>query len=306
MTLDRRTVLLGVVAAAAVGAAAVATIASHRHHPSRERAAVSAYIVRANDIQKAMKAPLTRVLLAYRAFTRAGGPAPGVDAKLGAAAATLQRLERKLAAIDAPAEAAILRKRLLVLVGQEVAVTREVQAIAFFSPRYAAVLKDSQAASLRFGKALRAVVVPKPKKLRGTQAQMTEAQRAYQAAGDAAAAKQADAVDAYDAEVERILDELGRLDPPAALAGSYRGELRSLRDVAASGAQLSAELRKPNRSDVALLGRRLTIASRETRSLPAQRAQQASIRAYNRRVRAIGSATERVQSELRRLQHDLP
>jgi hypothetical protein len=306
MTLDRRTVLLGVVAAAAVAAAAVATIASHRHHPSRERTAVSAYIVHANDIQKAMKAPLTRVLLAYREFTRAGGPALGVEAKLGAAAETLQRLERKLSAIDTPAEAAILRKRLLALVGQEVALTREVQAIAAYSPRYAAVLRESQAASLQFGKALRAVVVPRARKLRGTRAQVAAAQRAYQTAGDAAAAKQADAVDAYDTAVERILEKLRRLDPPAALAGSYRAELRSLSDVAASGARLSAELRKPNRSNVALLGRRLTIASRETRTLPAQRAQQASIRAYNRRVRAIGSATDRVQTELRRLQHDLP
>jgi hypothetical protein len=306
MTLDRRTVLLGVAAVAAVATAAVATIASHRHDPSRQRAAVSAYIVRANDIQKAMKAPLTRVLLAYRDFTRAGGPAPGVDAKLGAAAVTLQRLERKLSAIDAPPEAATLRKRLLVLVAQEVAVTQEVQAVARFSPRYAAILNESRVASTAFGKALREVVAPKPQKLRGTRAQVTAAQRAYQTAGNAAAGKQADAVDAYVASVERIAATLRRLDPPAALEGSYRAERRSLTDIAASGAMLSVGLRKPHRSNVVLLGRRLTIASREARTLPAQRAQQASIRAYNRRVRAIGSATERVQTELRRLQHDLP
>lgn len=306
MTLDKRTVGLGVVAAAAVAAAAVATVASHRHKPSRQRAAVSAYIQRANAIENGMHAPLTRVLLAFRDFTRTGGPAPGVAAKLAAAAVTLERLERRLTDLEAPPEAATLRTRLLALVAQEVAVTHEVQRMATFTPRYAAILKKSRAASSKFGKDLTAVVTPKPQKVRGTRAQVRAAQRAYKAASDAAAAKQAAAVDAYVAAVERIIGELRDLTVPTAFAGSYRGELTSLTDVAAAGARLSAELRKSNRSNVTILGRRLTIASREARSIAAQRAQQASIRAYNARVRRLTVATSRVQTELLRLQRELP
>ena len=65
---------------------------------------------------------------------------------------------------------------------------------------------------------------------------------------------------------------------------------------------LASELRKRNRSHVAALGRKFTLAARLSGSVSAQRAQIAAIRAYNSRVRGIGTLQGKIQQELARLQ----
>ena len=306
MTLERRTIALGGVAVLAVAAVVTVTVAGHRHKHSPERAAVSDYVRRANAIENRMQVPLSHVLLAYRDFTKPGGPAKGVVIGLAAAAVTFDRLRWRLARLEAPPEAATLRKRLLSLVAQQVAVTREVRAMAVFAPRYASALTQSRAAAAAFSRALRSVTVPKPRRLRGTRAEVAAAKRTYAAESNMAAASQADAVDAYDRAVEAVLGKLRGLHAPLAYAGGYRAQLRSLTDVVATGDRLALELRKPHRSNVALLSRRLTISSREAQTLTAQRAQNASIDAYNAKVKALSTATTRLQGELLRLQRTLP
>jgi hypothetical protein len=303
---DRRTITLGVVAVLAVAAATTATIAGHRHKHSPERAAVGDYVRRANAIENDMQVPLSHVLLAYRDFTKPGGTTKGVTIRLAAAAVTFERLQRRLARLEAPPEAATLRKRLLSLVAQQVAVTREVRAMAVFAPPYASALTQSRAAAAAFSRALRSVTVPTPRKLKGTRAEVAAAQRKYGAESNRAAASQADAVDAYDRAVGAVIGKLRGLHPPLAYAAGYRAQLRSLTDVVAAGDRLALELRKPQRSNVALLSRRLTISAREAQTLAAQRAQNASIDAYNAKVEAMSTATTRVQGELLRLQRTLP
>ena len=104
---------------------------------------------------------------AYRDFTKPGGTTKGVTIRLAAAAVTFERLQRRLARLEAPPEAATLRKRLLSLVAQQVAVTREVRAMAVFAPPYASALTQSRAAAAAFSRALRSVTVPTPPKLQG-------------------------------------------------------------------------------------------------------------------------------------------
>jgi hypothetical protein len=305
VTLDSRTIVLGVVALAAIAAAATATVANRRHtQPQRD--AVSGYIKSANAIEKGMQVPLSKLLLAYRDFTRRGGPPAGVAAELRRATLTLRRLDGRLTRLPAPNEAATLRKRLLLLVHEQVGVAREVETMAVFSPRYQTERIAARTASVTLGKALSSIPVTKPQKLTGARAELAAKQRAYRAASDRAAARQADAVEAYSRTAAAVAARLERLRPPPAFAAAYRGELQSLRDSATAANRLAAALRQENRAGVPALGRRLTIASREARTLASQKAANASIRAYNRRVRKLAIGTQAVQSELLRLQRRLP
>lgn len=306
MTVDKRTVVLGVAAAAAVAAAISVTVLGHGSGPSKQRKAVSAYIDRVNAIQNAMHAPLTRVLLAYRDFSGKGNSKRNSAAELGAAATTLRRLDRRLAAVTAPPEARTLRRQLLRLVAQQAAITNEVQRMATFAPRFAAVLNSARVANERLGHALQAVTVPKPHALRGTKAEVLAAERAYKAQASAAAGAQADAIDAYTGALAVVLERLARLRPPAVLTPSYNAQIRAFRAIRASGRQLAAELRKANRRDVATLGRRFELSSRIAQDTAAQRAEIAAVKAYNARARAIGTTSALVQEELAKLQRNLP
>jgi hypothetical protein len=307
MTVDRRTVVLGLTAAAAVAAAVTVTVWNHSSGQSKERKSVSAYITQVNDVQNRMHAPLTRVMLAYRDFTSKGAATQKASAaELGAAAASLERLERRLAAIPAPPQARHLRRLLLALVREQVAITHEVRLMATFTPQFTRVLAEAHVANTALGKALAAISVPKPHRLRGTKKKVLAAQRAYQAQASAAATAQADAVDAYDRRIETVVARLRTLHPPLVFAPEVRAQMSALRQTVAAGSRLATQLRQSNRRDVAVLGRRFTIASRQAQSVAAQRAEIAAIRAYNARARSVGAAAGRVQTELLRLQKSLP
>jgi hypothetical protein len=305
MTLDKRTVVLGVAAAAAVAAAATATAVNHKSKGSAQRRSVSAYIDSVNAIENQMHAPLTRVMLAYRHFTASGSARTNPVPELASAAQTLARLDRRLAALPAPPEAKELRAGLVRLVGEQVAVTREVRRLAAFAPRYSAVLHSAHAASAQLGLALHAVKIPKPHLLRGTKRQIVAAQAQYAADSNAAAAAQADAIDAYDRRITFVVGRLRKLQPPASLVPTYRAQVRSLQDAAAAGSLLANQLRKSDRASVPALGRRFTVASREVGTLAVQRQEIAAIRAYNARARALSSSSADVERELARLQANL-
>jgi hypothetical protein len=83
---------------------------------------------------------------------------------------------------------------------------------------------------------------------------------------------------------------------------SYRTELQTLEASRRSGLALALELRKANRSHVALLGRKFTLAARLAGSVSAQKAQIAAIKAYNVRARSIGTLQGKIQQELAKLQ----
>jgi hypothetical protein len=306
VTLDKRTVALGLAAVAAVAAAVVVTVYNHDSNGSKQRRSVSAYIDSVNAIENQMHKPLARVMLAYRDFTAGHATARNPVPELGSAAQTLDRLDRRLAALPAPPEAKKLRAGLVRLVAQQAAVTKEVQQLAAFTPRFAAVLRGANAASVRLGSALRAVKIPRAHKLRGTKKQILAAQAQYKAASNAAAAAQADAIDAYDRTITGVLDRLRTLRAPASLKPTYRAQLRTLQDAAAAGSRLASQLRKPDRGSVPALGRRFTVASREAGTLAVQRAEIAAIRAYNARARAISSTSADVERELAHLQATLP
>jgi hypothetical protein len=150
------------------------------------------------------------------------------------------------------------------------------------------------------------VKAPTPHRLRGTKAQIQKAQAAFAAASQKAATQQADAVDAYDSAVAVTLRRLKGMHPPAVMAPSYRAQVRTLFASRKAGAALSQELRQTVRSNVAVLARRFTIATRSAGTVEAQRAQIAAVKAYNTTVQAISDLSRRVQNEIARLQRTLP
>ena len=114
--------------------------------------------------------------------------------------------------------------------------------------------------------------------------------------------KQADVIDAYDAELARVQRELALLQPPAVMRSAFVTQQRTFTATRRAGAVLAATLRKSNRSRVSVAGRRFTIATRGAASVAAQQLQIASVKAYNARVRAIGAIQASIQAEVARLQ----
>jgi hypothetical protein len=304
--ITRRRLLVALWLVATVLAVAVVLGATrllgHTNHSART--AVAQYITSADGVQQRMRLQLTQLLSAYRAFSTTG-TSPAAAAKRSAAEETLRTLADRLAALPGPAAAAKLRRLLLALVREEIAVAHELNDLASFMPRFHELLATVKVANTKLGRDLAASAPPKPQTIRGTAKQIAKAQAEYAAQATQAARAQADAVDAYDSALGRIVLALRRVRPPAVMTPAYRTELRTLTATKAAGAALAAELRKPDRSQVPKRSRALTEAARISGSVAAQRAEIAAVKAYNARVRTIGKAQARVQAEVRRLQREL-
>ena len=264
------------------------------------------YIRTVDLIQSQMGSQLIRVRRGYIDLTAHSGRRKQAAADLAAAAATLTKLERRLSATPAPQEARKLRSLLIKLVAQEAALTREVHQLAVFNPRFSVYLTRLRAISARFDNAMRAIPKPKLKTVRGTRAKVLAAERNFRVQENAAAAAQASAIDTYVGAITDLRRGLSTLNPPPVAAPAFAAEARSLHDVTVTGAQLSAALRAPKHVHIAARVRAFTLAGREAASVAAQRAQIASIKAYDGRSRAIGTTQAAVQNELRRLGRTLP
>jgi hypothetical protein len=298
--MDRRTVVLGIAAGAAIAAAVIVTVAKNPG-PSREHKDAARYIERVDSIQQQLRVELTKATKAYRDFARAHGSAE-LAVELAGAERTMLKLERRLGAVDAPPVAARLRKLLMRLAAAEVALAHEVSQLAVFSPRFTLLVRAANNAGKELGRALSSVSPPTAHTIRGTKKQIAKAREAFRTEAAKAADTQADAVDAYDAKIAIVGRRLRRLHPPEVMRPAYRTQLRTLAATRRAGQALANELRKSDRSHVAVVGRRFTIAARGAASVAAQQAQISAVKAYNTRVRAIGAMQASIRSELARVQ----
>lgn len=302
--MDRRTVGLGVAAALAVGAAVGVTVDKRHTHTSRDD--VAAYIKQVNAVQDDLRYPLTKVATAYKAFAGSSPIGAAQARALATAEQTLKRVERRTAALDPPPPARHLHALLLRLIGDEAAVTREVAVLARFMPGFKTALATVRKASVQLTASLAKVHAPTPHALKGTKAQILKAQKAFSTASAAAAGAQADAVDAYDAQLRVALRQLSTVTPPAAFAPAYRTQRFTLSTTRVAGAKLATALRSSDRADVPELGRAFTLSTRKSQAISAQRAEIAAVRAYNARVRALSHDAGAVQAEVLKLQRTLP
>jgi hypothetical protein len=290
-------VLVVVVAAAAI--ALVLGVGGLWGHKS-SRGAVDRYIASVDDVQQQMRLPLTRLLTVYRSFSTHGS-APQAQRGLAEAERTLRTLELRLSALDPPPEAAKLHLLLVRLVEQERAVAQEVDVLAVFLPRFNAAVAASKTANARLSLALAAVRPPKAHAVRGTPKQIAQARAAYAAAASSVALVQADAVTVYLRSLARVVRRLRTLGPPPVMAPVYRAQLATLVATEAAGGALVRELHRKNRSRVPLLDRRLGEAARIVGSVASQEAEIAAVKAYNRRVQAVGALQQQAQAEVSRL-----
>jgi hypothetical protein len=297
----RRTIVLGVVAAAAVVAAGLAAL-SGRSSESKEHKQVVAYIGDANAIQSSMSLPFARVRAAFQHFADKPTGGPDQARQLAAAERTLRTLQRRLAALPAPAPAVKLRQLLVRLAGAEVEIAHEVRGLAVFMPMLSADLAVSRRAAAALGNALAAVSYPEATSVRGGPQVIAQARAAYARKADAAAAAQADALDEYQANVTPVIRRLRSLRPPRVMKPTYEAQLRALVATRAAVGRLAAELRMSDRSRVPQLNRRIKEAARLAASIDAQRAQIAAIKLYNARVRSAENLQVRIRSEFLRVQ----
>jgi hypothetical protein len=297
----RRTIILGVVAVAAVTAAVLASLGGGSSESKAHREVV-AYINDANAIQSSMTLPFARVRAALQRF--ANKPTGGANQarQLAVAERTLRTLRRRLAALAAPAPAVRLRRMLVRLAGAEAALAHEVQGLATFMPRLSADLTESRNAATTLGTALAAVPYPTATSVRGSRKEIAKARAAYAAKADAAAAAQADALDTYEGRVTLVIDRLRSLRPPRLMRPTYEAQLRALVATRAAVSRLAGELRKRDRSRVPELNRQIKVAARLAGSIDAQRAQIAAIKLYNASVRSTESLQLRIRSEFLRVQ----
>ena len=299
---NKRTVILGLVAAATVAAAIVVSLP---HGESAQRKALVAYIDAVDNVQGQMRFSLTKVLHAYQAFTRQKTITPRTQAQLAHAESVLASLRRRLAALPAPPDASRLRADVLRLVVREAEITREVHALSLFVPAFAAEVAVVHRAGTALGKTLAAIKPPTAHLVRGTKQQIARARAAFAAASDQAAAAEADALDAYDATVAAAVPRLRRLSAPPVFAPVLHNEVDGLTATKRAGDRLANALRMKNRSNVAELGRAFTLATRRSQSVAAQRAEIAAVKAYNARVHGLTAIAGAVQREVGRLQQSV-
>jgi hypothetical protein len=267
------------------------------------RNAVAEYIVRIDTVEQQLREPVLKVQEAYRNFGKKSSSPKKTIATLAGAEATLHTLQTRVSLIKAPPDAKKLRALMLKLTAAQVELAHELTTLAVFLPAFSTALRPLGPANARLKADLAAVAVPKPNSV--PPSKLKAARAAYTRAVEAAAAGQADALDAYLATVVKVQARLRSLNAPPALTPSYRTQVTTLARVRATGTTLVAALRAKDFKRVAALNHNFQAAATTSTSLTSQRAQIAAIKAYNARVLAIGAFARQVDTERTNVQKRL-
>jgi hypothetical protein len=262
-----------------------------------QRPAVALYVNRVNTIESRLAKPLQTVTKAGSQFASNQGKAVGSLTSLSGLAeeqallhalAQIHALRGQLAAIAPPPAAAHLRMLLLSLVDGEAGMTTELGQLVAFLPRFAAALTSLTPATNKLQSAL-AVSKPLGVGTAGVTAEL---------------AVKARALTAYEARLGAVLRRLGRLHPPPVSRPQYRTQIGTLRRMSAAAGNLAHGLATGS-SNVAPLLQAFDSAAAGNQTLAAQRAQDAAIRAYDRRAKRLDTLAQDVEAERARLSTDL-
>jgi hypothetical protein len=254
-------------------------------------------------VEQQLRFPLLKIEKTYRSFSTHPGTMKKMAPQFATAEATLHTLQTRLGLIDPPPAAKRLRTLLVGLIGAQADLAHELTTLVNFLPAFSAALQPLAPADTQLKKSLAAVAVPKPKPVKPSQ--LKAARAAFKRAVSAAAAAQAVALDTYLLEVAKVQGRLHGLRPPPAMAPAYRTQLSTLARVRATGSALVAALQKKQYARVAVLDKSFQNAATTSTTLSAQLAQIAAVKAYNARVKAVGSLAQRVDAERARLQKSL-
>ncbi len=237
--------------------------------------AVTQYILSVDKIQAKLAAPLLAISKANRDFAQNKSDPATIARKLHVAAAKVDALRLRLAAIDPPPDAAKLQPLLVELAQREVSLAREAAALVLFQPAFSSALRPLSAAGTLLKDALKSKAKP---------------------------AVKAAALDAYASAIVGVLDRLARLHPPPVSAALYRNQRATLEEVGASATALAQGLRDKHAKNLAALLHRFNAAAVANQSLAAQRSEIQAIHDYDARIRSIDRLAIRVHREQGRLQ----
>lgn len=236
------------------------------------RAEVAGYLTKANAIERQLQAPLQVVdqtVNGGSALPQSGGGsavARGREQSLLDAWRKITALRASLAGVKAPAAAAQLRELLLRLADRQAALTLQSARLVRFLPAFTAALKPLGPATAR----------------------LTAVLRINQGSGATAVAalyaQKAQALRLFRLTTQQTDSQLLRLTPPTILLPSYRTELTALRGMGSAAAQLAEALTAGQTTKIAPLLSAFNGAAAAPGARPAQVAQAAAIRSYDRQV----------------------
>jgi hypothetical protein len=260
---------------------------------SSQRPAVAQYIKRVNAIESKLAKPLQAVTKAGGQFASSQGKTAGSltslsglaqeQALLGALG-QIRAVRVQLAAIDPPPAAVHLRKLVLSLVDGEAGMTTELTRLVAFLPRFATTLSSLTPATNKLQKAL-SVTRPLGVGTAGVTAEL---------------AVKARALTAFRASLGSVLRRLGGLHPPPVSRPQYVTQVTTLRRMSSAAGKLASALATGS-SNVAPLLRAFDAAAAGNQTIAAQRAQDAAIRAYDRRATRLDGLAQQVEAERSRL-----
>lgn len=259
---------------------------------SGERTVLARYVAQADVVELALRSPLSSVTRTGALFARELAAAPSRDnatanasltRTLAQAAARIERLRARLAAITTPAAASHLRALLLKLIDGQQRLTREVQRMVLYLPRSAATLAPLLPALRRLEPAL--------------------ARRNAVGASAVAVAyrEKAAALRRFAATLGPLLVALGRLHPPAVSQPGYRAQLASIKGMRVDADRLAAALEGRRTAEAQQILLALDRAAAAPQSIKVQKAQIAAVRAYDLKVRDLERLSDAAQAERNRL-----
>jgi signal transduction histidine kinase len=274
-------------------ASAAALLVAGCGHSSSQRPAVARYIQRVDSVEAELAAPLASVTQLGAQFARQqglGGSSLSGFVAQGTISGALGRIvavRRQLAAIPAPAPAGRLRSLLLQVVDGQIRLTRELGKLIVFLPRFSHAL---------------APLGPAMQRLEGALSQ----QSAYGTAAVAAVyADKAAALRSFQAELQRILGQLRRLQPPAVSKPDYDAQISALKGMSANAGRLAGAIAQGPQGNVQPLLTAFDQAAASAQSQAVQRAHAAAVKSYNGQIARISNLSEEANRERLRLANEL-
>jgi hypothetical protein len=276
--------------------AAAVTLAAGGCGGSSQREAVSTYVTRIGRIEAALATPLKAVSQAGNQFAQeraAGGSSTG-----GALAAAHERtllraleqirgLRAQAAALKTPGAAGRLRALVLELIDRQAAMTREVAQLVVFLPSFNTALAPLGLATRQLE-----VVLSKQTAL-GT------------AAVAAVYSAKAAALRGFKVAVDAVAANLRRLRPPAVSKPTFDSQLRSLQGMSASAGKLANAIGSGPAGNVQPLLLAFDRAATSTHTVAVQKAEIASLRAYDSQDSKLQALAQQIERERLRLSGSL-
>lgn len=260
-----------------IGAVAILAACGGDSGRPSARDEVSAYIEQVNAIENGLRGPLRLAQSAVVGLSKKQRPATAAR-QLATAERTLRRLQARLGEMPSPQGARELKRLLMLLVHDQIALTSELHDLVVFDPAFASALRPLASA-------------------------YETADRRLRATKDAP--KLAVAIAEYRRAVDVALHALRPLHPPIVEKPSYESQVARLIALERALASLHSAIVRGDAVKIARAEHAVSVASVSSDSLANQRARRAAIVAYDAKIARVNALARRISNERARLQLSL-